>query len=799
MSNITLRPGAFTREIDQSFFVPTVATENIYALAGFTNKGKAFVPTKITQYSDFYTEFGGMNTNFMLPYAVKEVTKNDATALVTRVLGTDTTLQLNSYFPLIFSTTGQSVTGSGTISSLSGKILGILRFRDTVSGTPSIGLTGSATSFTLSITGIALTGSDSGFTDFSTGSITGLSIDSASPNFIGKKLGTDPKTPKTGNLLTSVYVERVFTWYVDSTSAEEAYLSDATYAGALTATTTLVSATGNVLTSSTDLTFGDFTEAETPWIVSQNYNGVLLDLFKFHTFSDGTSANNDVKITITDVVAQSGTKPASFTVNVRRYSDTDSRPVVLEQFKGCNLDPTSKSYIARLIGDMYETVDLTTGDILRNGTFAAQSQYVYVEMAVSNLPADAMPSGFRSIEYLYPAAGKVSAHIPFKVDQLSNGAYNASTFLGVDFDTYSTALVGTLLAPLPSSANAKTTQNGFLAMLSSESAASASLTGFTIVTLTTTGDARLRQFTVPFYGGWDGIDPTLTIAQQQTSLSGAMVSAINMLSDSLNFDFDVFAIPDIQVKAVQTLAEAMVRERGDAYLVMDLGAKDTGKLTITGSSYYGSIDSSYAGANYPWIKYFDDENEEDVWVPASIGALVALSYTDKVAYPWWAAAGENRGVINSASDVYYPLKASDLVIYDQEQVNPIRMLKGRVVRFGQKTLQRATSALRDENVRRMLIKARKVILAVAQKYAFEQSEPRTWDAFTNEVNPILEDMQLKKGVNLFKVIMDETTNTPEMQDKNQMYGKIALQPTRTGEIILIDFNILGSSVTIDDL
>lgn len=796
MASLTLRPGAFTREIDLSFISPSIANENIYSFAGFTNKGKAFVPTRITQYLDFSNQFGGMNENFMIPYAVKEVTRNEQTCLVTRVLGTDSTLALNSYFPLIFSTTGQTVTGATTISSLSGKILGILRFRDTVSGTPVIGMTGTATSFTISITGIALTGSDSGYTDYATGSVTGLSIDSTSPNYIGKKLGTNPVSPKSGNLLTSVYVERLFSWYASAGAAEETYFDDATYAGALTATTTLTSVSGNVITSSTDLTFGEFKEAVTPWIMSQNYNGLVLQLMKFHTFSDGTSANGDVKISISDVTAGTATKPVSFTVSVRRYNDTDGRGVILEQFKNCNFDPDSKNYIGKLIGDTYEVVDLTTGDITKVGTYPAQSQYVYVELA-DNIPSDAVPSGFQSIEYLYPAAGKDSVQLPYKINQLSNAAYSSSVFMGADLDTFGVKLLNNILAPLPDGAAAKQQQKGFLILGSGETSASATLTSYVMVTLSSTGNARDKQFTVPFYDGWDGIDPTVAVSAQQTSLSGAFVTAINMLSDSLNYDFDIFAIPDCQVSAVQTLGETMCRERSDAYMVMDFGAKDTGKLTITGSSYFGGIDSSYAGGNYPWLKYRDTENEVDVWVPASLGAVAAMSYTDKVAYPWFAAAGLTRGVVNF-SDVYYPLKASDLVVYSNEQVNPFRMIAGNVVRFGQKTLQRASSALQDENVRRLLIKSRKIVLAIAQKYSFEPNEPRTWDRFTEEVNPILEDIQTKRGLNLFKVEMNIDTN-PNFADTNQMYGKIAIQPTRAAEVVLIDFFILNGSVTIDEI
>jgi hypothetical protein len=793
---LTLTPGAYTREIDKSFVGPQIAQDNIYGIIGFSAKGKAFVPTPFDQYSDFQTEHGGMNTNYFMPYAVKEVTKNGTTMLVTRVLGTDSTLVLNKYTPLLFSTTSSS---GADISSISGKILGILRWRtDSLSGTPAIGMTGTASAFTITISGVTLTGSASGYSSLASATVTGLSIDSASPNYIGKKLGTNPMTPVVGDLLTSVYVERVFDWYASATTAENTYFRETAYNGALTATTTITVAAANVVTSSTDLTFGDFKEAQTPWIVSQNYDGVVFNLVKFHTFSDGTSSNYDVKISISNVVAKSATKPASFDVSVRLYDDSDGRPIVVEQFKKCTLVATDKNFINRLIGDTFETFDPSTGDISKTGNYPAKSQYVYVEIS-TNLPVDAMPSGFKSIEYLWPAAGKDSVQTPYMISQLSNGDYSSSKFMGVDFDTYGAQLKNTVFAPLPSNANAKEQLMGFLIMTTSETASSAALTAtFVTSLLSTTGNQRDRQFSVPFYDGWDGIKPTETIAAQATSLSGAVISAVNLLNDRDLFDFDVMAIPDNTLKGVQVAGSTMCAERGDAYFIMD--ADDlVGKLAVTGSSYFGSVDTSYAGANYPWIKYFDPENDVDVWVPASIGTLEAMSFNDKVAFPWWAAAGENRGVINSASDVRYPLRASDLVVYATELVNPIRWFKGRAVRFGQKTLQRASSYLQDENIRRLLIKARKVILAVAQTLVFEPNDPTTWTKFEDQVNPILEDMQLKRGIKLFKVIMDETTNTQDRQDRNEMYAKIAIQPTKTGEVFLIDFFILNGTVTINDI
>lgn len=792
MANITLIPGSYSREIDLSFVSSNPVQDNVYSVVGFTQKGQAFVPTRIDSYSDFVDDFGGLHTDYVLPYAAKNILKNQTSVLVTKILGTDATLALNNYIPLVFSTT--SLTGA-TISSLSGKVLGILRFRETLTGTPSVGFTGTATAFTLSITGTGLTGVDASFSGNANGSITGLSIDPASPNYIAKKLGTDPKNAKNGELLTSVYVDKIYNWYVSSSATD---FGETTYNGALTATTTLSTSTANVVSTSNDNTFGAFSEAFTPYVVSQNYDGIVYNLFKFHTFQDGNPSNTAFKISISNVVAGSSSSYAKFTVTIRKYDDTDTRPIVLEQFKDVTLDPNDRNYIAKVIGDTYEYYDTTLNKVKEVGTYVSNSRYVYIEMA-NNIPIDAEPSGFKSIEYLYPASGKDLVQLPVKKDQLINSEYNKGGFMGIDFDTYGTKLFN-LLTAVPTASSSKQALKGFLIMNTSQTSSSASITGtYTTVTLSSTGNARDKQFTVPFYGGWDGIDPTVALSAQQTSLSGAFVNAMNMLADRDLYDFDVFYLAGVNLKALQTKAINLCEERADAYAIVDLGSSTDSVLTVTGQSYYGSYDTSYACGNFPFIKSFDDENEKNITLPAGVGVLEAMAFNDRVAFPWFAAAGENRGIIESAYGVVEAMSRDERAIYEQYNLNPIIKLKGVVQRADQNTLQRKKSALSNENVRRMLIKVRKLITAIASKYVFEPNDSRTWRRFTNEINPILQDVQSKRGIIDFRVVMDETTNTRDKIDRNEMYGKIVLQPTRAAEVFLVDFFVSPTGATFNDI
>lgn len=797
-SQVFITPGSYSREFDQTFISPSIVQDNIFCLAGFTPKGRAFEPIKVNSYSTYYQEFGGKNQNYTLPYAAAAILNNDTSVLITRILGTDNATTQNSYVPLLFA---KATTAATVAVMTNAKMLAVLRTRDTTTGSMAVGWTGSPSAFTLSISACGLSGADNSFSGSASGSVTGLSLDPTSPNYIVKKLGTDPTTPKAGDQLACLYVDRVFSWYMDTVVGDNTTYNETDYNGALTAVTTVVMAAASLISTAAEITFGAYTNAFTPYIVSQNYNNVVFDLFRFNVHADGNSSNQTVKMSITNVVVGDSTTPTKFTVLVRDINDTDSKPVVLETFKDVTLSATDKNYIKRVIGDMYNTFNTTTGEIIPNGEFKNNSKYVAIQMA-TNIPVDAVPSGFRSVEYLINAvASKITPHVPMKVDQLLNGVWSDNSFIGPKFDTYSTKLYN-VFNSLPTNAAGKTTQMGVMIVDStlSESAASASLSSsFSLITMSAAGNTRKKQFTVPFYGGWDGYKSTIALSAQQTSLSSSVIAAINILSDRDTFDFDVFATPGINLKALNTLSLAMIENRGDALFVVDEGVQTTAKTSITGTSFYGSYDSSYATGSYPWGRGYDDENDINVWLPPSIAVLEAFAFNDKIAYPWNAAAGINRGQISSFEDLYTNLTQTDKISLDQAHVNYLVKYKGAVVRFSQNTLQRKTSALSKENVRRLLIKIRKVITAIGMKYVQEPNVPRTWDKFLAEVNPYLEDVQKKQGITLFKIIMDESTNTPDKIDRNEMYAKIALQPTRSAEIFVIDFILTPTGASFDNI
>jgi phage tail sheath protein FI len=183
-------------------------------------------------------------------------------------------------------------------------------------------------------------------------------------------------------------------------------------------------------------------------------------------------------------------------------------------------------------------------------------------------------------------------------------------------------------------------------------------------------------------------------------------------------------------------------------------------------------------------------------VPPSVVMMSVYAANDKVAAEWFAPAGLNRGGIPTAVSVADRLTHTERDTLYEGHVNPIAAFPGQgVVAWGQKTLQRNPSALDRVNVRRLLIALKKFIASSSRFLVFEQNVATTRQRFLNIVNPYLESVQQRSGVYAFKVVMDDSNNTPDLVDRGILYGQIYIQPTRTAEMIVLDFNVLPTGAT----
>ena len=276
-------------------------------------------------------------------------------------------------------------------------------------------------------------------------------------------------------------------------------------------------------------------------------------------------------------------------------------------------------------------------------------------------------------------------------------------------------------------------------------------------------------------------------------LSGSdYTDALGLLANKDEYVYNVISLPGLfQATHASTLTTLITntQNRGDAISVLD--------PVVYGSTVANAVaeaadrNTSYAAMYWPWCQVADPDLGTNVWVPASTLIPAVYAFNDKVAAPWFAPAGLNRGSLSTVVRAERKLPRTDRDTLYQGKVNPIATFPNSgVVVFGQKTLQTRATALDRVNVRRLLIALKSYISQIANNLVFEQNSIATRNSFLSQVNPYLESVQQRQGVYAFKVVMDDSNNTPDVIDRNQLVGQIFIQPTRTAEFVVLDFNIL---------
>ena len=288
------------------------------------------------------------------------------------------------------------------------------------------------------------------------------------------------------------------------------------------------------------------------------------------------------------------------------------------------------------------------------------------------------------------------------------------------------------------------------------------------------------------------------IAANTQGLEGASyTNMINLLANTDDYKFNALYTPGLFAELHTTQTNQIIantQDRGDNIYVLDLvdfASSETGVI-----SEANNLDTSYAASYWPWCQIKDPATGKNVWVPASTMIAGVYAYNDKVAEPWFAPAGINRGGLSRVIRAEQKLNQTTRDNLYLNKVNPIATFPGvGVVVYGQKTLQSAASALDRVSVRRLLIQLKSYISQVALNLVFEQNTAATRNQFLSQVNPYLETVQQRQGLYAFKVIMDDTNNTPDIIDRNELIGQIYLQPTKTAEFIYLDFNITPTGAT----
>ena len=364
-------------------------------------------------------------------------------------------------------------------------------------------------------------------------------------------------------------------------------------------------------------------------------------------------------------------------------------------------------------------------------------------------------------------------------------------------------------------------------------------TGASITSLASTGSdgsslllGKFNKFTVPLVGGFDGVNIVEKDPFNRRILDGkseithyaynSIKVAVESIADPEVVEMNLAAIPGVDNESLTGLLIEKCESRGDALAVVDLKGDyvpEEGKngYQTTSAQRKPNVDavvanlkdralnSSYGCSFFPWVLIKDELNNNTVWVPPSVAAIGTFSSSQRRTEVWFAPAGFNRGGLTDGAaglpvvQTALRLSSKDRDKLYEANINPIATFPAEgIVIFGQKTLQVTPSALDRINVRRLMIFLKKEISRFATSVLFDPNVEVTWKRFTNLVVPFLDGVKSRFGLSDFRVILDETTTTPDLVDRNIVYAKILLKPTRAIEFIALDFVITNTGASFND-
>jgi phage tail sheath protein FI len=345
-------------------------------------------------------------------------------------------------------------------------------------------------------------------------------------------------------------------------------------------------------------------------------------------------------------------------------------------------------------------------------------------------------------------------------------------------------------------------------------------------------NAGFARFTALFQGGSDGLNIQEAEPFQYRRLQGtnnkasaeynSVELAIDLASDPNMLETNMIVVPGVRNSAITDKVITACENRADALAIIDIddgykASTEANATTRTFKSRLGSvsnavtnlrarrINSSYACTYYPWVQIRDSINGQLVWVPPSVVALGTMASSERVSEVWFAPAGFNRGGLSTGAaglpvvNVVEKLTSKQRDDLYAANINPIASFPSEgIVVFGQKTLQVTPSALDRINVRRLMIYVKKQISRFAANVLFDPNVTVTWNRFKAAVEPFLGSVQARLGLTEYRLILDETTTTPDLIDRNILYAKIYLKPARAIEFIAVDFVISRTGASFED-
>ena len=776
-----------------TFSKNSLAAPTTYTVVLSGGPGTAGTVTATTVGNNTYVAFQGLTTSYQL--ATGLTASAGFAALGISVSGGDTT-------NISASTVTLAATNIEPRGSKSGSTLAIIRSkRNQISGDfyynseneITIGNQTSALApFTLSAsTGPLTAATNSGYT---------ISLDETRDDYIVKILGKSPEVTS-GN--PNFYVERIYPHFIREAAARQE-----------------ITGINPDIVYSTESAYEDFedsyTNAITPWIVSRVIGSNVRRLFRVQTISDGDASSNEVKISIANIDIVNYT----FDLIVRNYFDTDATAssTALERWSNVSLNPDQPNYIAKIIGTTDES-------------YPRKSMFITVDME-ENHPVNTVPAGFEGYSLRDSGiSGITSTDVYYKTEYFS-GDSKFKTYLGLSELGYTSltqsqisvrnsvkSLEFDLFAYDGGVASGMTSIKGFHMENTADATSFVSgnknsLTAYTNAAGTLI-DKALLKFTVAPAGGFDGWDKYKQYENLYEEFTDAYLDNVNAFKAGIDLmaspeevDINLFATPGIDFSnndSIINYALEIIEDRADTLYIIDAPRLTVGTEKGTADEVVSilestGIDSNYATTYWPWVQLQDPTSGKYTYQSPTFMVVRSMAYTDNVAAPWIAPAGELRGLAPAnvvRADV--KLKKTDRDTLYQGRVNPIATsIQVGVKIDGQKTLQVRQSALDRINVRRLLLQVRRLVAAASQTLVFEQNDQTLRDQFLARVEPILLQIQNQRGLTAFKVVMDDTNNTNETIDRNTLVGKIQLKPTRTAEFIDLTFQVLPTGANFED-
>ena len=634
--------------------------------------------------------------------------------------------------------------------------------------------------------------------------------------------------------------------------------------------------------------------ASTPWIVSEMKGSAteveLTKLFRFHTISDGKTANTEVKVSIENVDPKAGT----FDVIVRDYNDSDSAVSTLERYKGCDLIPGSQNYIAYRIGSTDEN-------------YATKSKYITVEVNETDKTKISVPAGFLGYPvrhfdgYAITGTGEgenfveqqVNVHKPYieyntniREDlRLSKQYFGMSDIVGIDpdilrykgveaYNNIPASLTpcfhldsrifegipnkeGRVKNPLGGTAEAqKVTVDGISGYQWVTVGAGNTIELFGIeprfgeedvMVNTIYENKENRKFTVCFYGGWDGWDYYRTSRSNtddfsyrryrgsldQVSGEGvnfnvirdveafgldkntkainsdyyAYLSAIRMFANPKTIEINHFATPGIDYVNNNLLAkeaiEMIEEERGDSIYTITtpdkpFGASDSVLDMFTPSDVVNNledseIESNYVCSSYPWNKYFDTANNQYIYLPPTKDMLRNFAYTDNIKFPWYAAVGWNRGIVNALSPKRSLKLNEQDALYDGRLNFTNTFAQDGLRLWGDKNFQKHESPMNRISHRRALNRIKTLLSKACVGLLFDPNDKAMGKTLESAIKPILENIKNNKGLVDYKVVIDDSV---EARERLELNAQVFLKLMPNLEYINITLAVLPSGMQI---